>query len=238
MPDNHPYLFKRALIKLSGEALAGDGETLSDEKIEEVASVLKELQDGGLQMGVVIGGGNIYRGRSAKQQNRSDADHMGMLATVINALSLKDALLRAGARVTVMSAIAMEQICDFYTQREAIRRIERGEIVIFAAGIGRPYFSTDTASAMRALEIDAEVLVCGKNVDGIYDEDPRKNPNAKRYDYVSYEEFIEKDLKALDQNAIVLCRDNGLKVFVFELKNPEKLIEALSGEIKGSVVGP
>ena len=230
------YRFKRVLVKLSGEALAGKNDILDYEKISEVAGVLAKLHHGGLEMGIVVGGGNIYRGRNQKQGNRTDADHMGMLATTINALALKDAIIQAGAPASVMSAIEMEQICNFYTQRDALARIDRGEIVIFAGGIGRPYFSTDTASAMRALEINADVLLCGKNVDGVYDFDPNVRADAKRFDWISYDEFLKRDLTALDQTAIILCKNNNLKIFVFELKEPMNLEKAVSGELLGSII--
>lgn len=230
------YRFKRVLIKLSGEALSGENDILDYEKVFDVARAIAELQQGGMEIGIVVGGGNIYRGRSSKQKNRTDADHMGMLATTINALALKDAILQNGSQASVMSAIEMEQICDFYTQRLAIARIEEGEVVIFAAGIGRPYFSTDTASAMRALEIDADALLCGKNVDGIYTNDPNVDPTAERFDWISYDEFIERDLQALDQTAILLARSNDLKILVFELKNPDNLVQTMEGQASGTVI--
>lgn len=232
-----PYQFKRVLIKLSGEALGGVDSPFDTEKIARVAAVLAELNHNGLEMGIVIGGGNIFRGRSGKLKNRTDGDHMGMLATAINALALKDALLQQNAPAFIMSAVEMHQICDGFTQRNAVKHIERGEIVIFACGIGRPYFSTDTASAMRALEIGAQVLLCGKNVDGVYDDDPKENPNAKRIDKLSFQDIIENDLKALDQDAIILCKNNKMPIFVFELNEPEKLIDVVSGSLDGSYIG-
>lgn len=230
------YRFKRVLIKLSGEALSGEKDILDYEKVSEVGRVMAELSRGGLQIGIVVGGGNIYRGRGSREGNRTDADHMGMLATTINALALKDAIIQNDAQASVMSAIEMEQICDFYTQRTALTRIESGEVVVFAAGIGRPYFSTDTASAMRALEINADALLCGKNIDGVYDCDPNIYPQAKRFDWISYNEYIERDLNALDQTAVLLCKSNHLDIFVFELREPANLIRAVEGKITGSVI--
>lgn len=229
----------RVLIKLSGEMLSAPGKTLDYDKIDAVAAVLKEIADRGIQQGIVVGGGNIIRGRSSGYMDRTDADHMGMLATVINALALKEALLRIGTRAAVMSAIEMKQVCETFTKREAVQRLDDGEMVIFAAGTGRPYFSTDTAAALRALEIGADMLYCGKAVDGVYDKDPRKFKNAKRYDEISYDEVILKRLEALDQTSVILCRDRpggGLPVFVFELSEPRNLIDAIDGRCRGTMI--
>lgn len=229
--------YKRVVIKLSGEALAGSGSVLDYDKVDHVARVLKEISDQGVQIGVVVGGGNIFRGRSSGEMNRTDADHMGMLATAINALALKDSLIRTGAKAAVLSAIEMYQICESFAQREAVRRLEEGEIVIFACGSGRPYFSTDTAAALRALEIGADVLLCGKNIDGVYSADPRKDPKAVRYDRLTYGEVMAKNLQALDQAAFALCRDGHLPIFVFELKTPENLLHVIQGQSVGTYVG-
>lgn len=229
--------YHRVLIKLSGEALGGENSSLDYDQVDRVAGVLKELHEAGVEMGVVIGGGNIFRGRSGREINRTDADHMGMLATAINALALKDALLRINTPACVISAIEMHQICDTYSQRAALGHLQRGEIVIFACGIGRPYFSTDTASAMRALEIGAQVLLCGKNVDGVYSADPNIDPNAVRYEHLKYDDVIGQNLQALDQSAITLCRDHGMPIFVFELRRPEKLIDAITGDAQGTYIG-
>ncbi len=231
--------YKRVLVKLSGEMLSSKESTLDREKILEVAAVLKRFAEEGLQMGVVVGGGNIMRGRSAAGMDRTDADHMGMLATVINCLALKDAICSLGGKAAVLSAIEMNQVCELFTKRDAVRRLEAGEIVILGAGSGRPYFSTDTAAALRALEIDADALFCGKACDGIYDKDPRKFPDAKKFDELTYDYIIEHRLEALDQTAIVLCRDRpggGLPVFVFELSNVKNLEDALCGRAAGTII--
>jgi uridylate kinase len=230
---------RRVLIKLSGEMLSAPGKTLDYDKIDAVAAVLKEIAARGVQQGIVVGGGNIMRGRASGDMDRTDADHMGMLATVINAIALKDALLRIGAKAAVMSAIEMKQVCETFTKREAVERLDGGEIVIFAAGTGRPFFSTDTAAALRALEIGADMLYCGKAVDGVYDKDPRKFKDARRYDEISYDEVILKRLEALDQASVILCRDRpggGLPVFVFELSEPRNLIDAIDGRCRGTFI--
>ena len=219
--------YKRVLIKLSGEALSTKDEVLDYNAINTTALVLKELSQQGIEIGVVVGGGNIIRGRSVATSNRTLADHMGMLATTINSLALQDALLGHGCEASVLSAIEMYQICEPFAQRYAVSRLQNSEIVIFACGIGRPYFSTDTAAALRALEIGADVLICAKNIDGVYDKDPRKYTDAKKYDFVTYDEVIAKNLQALDIAAITLCRDGRLPIKVVELLNAEQLKAAV-----------
>lgn len=228
--------FKKVLIKISGEALKGDNQSLDYEKVDAVANVLVQMSNEGILMGVVIGGGNIFRGRSSGNMNRTDADHMGMLATVINALAIKDALIRAGGKACVMSAIDMYQICEPFAQREAIARVDRGEIVIFAAGMGRPYFSTDTTAVLRCMEIEADILLCAKNIDGIYSTDPAKDVHAIRYDNLTYDEIISHNLQAIDQAAMALCRDYKLPLYVFKLDKPEALISAVCGECVGTYI--
>ncbi len=230
---------KRVLIKLSGEALgretAGAGASGIDfDKLDAVAKVLAELQTQGFQMGIVIGGGNIFRGRNSGDMNRTDADHMGMLATAINALALKDALERAGAPARVLSAFPMEQVCDSYSQRHAAACLDRGEVLVFACGIGKPYFSTDTASALRALEIGAHTLFCAKKIDGVYTGDPNKDENAVRLDELTYAAVLRDDLQALDQSAVALCRDFKLPIFCFKLDKPDSIAEALTGKAVGT----
>lgn len=241
--------FKRVIIKLSGEALRGAPagsaqiEPLGFDKIKEYAKALAHLNSQGLQMGIVVGGGNIYRGRREDMSNRTDGDHMGMLATAINSLALSDALKGCGAKCSVMSAIPMEQICDTYSQREADKRMAAGEIVIFACGFGRPYFSTDTASAIRAVELNAEMLLCGKNIDGIYDRDPnggRGGSHAVFLPRVSYRRaLIDKNIEALDNTAIVLSEKHGLKLLFFKLDEPQHIIDAICGKLERfSYIGP
>lgn len=225
---------KRILVKLSGEALGGEGTPLDYGKVDQAAEELASLQQEGYQIGVMIGGGNIYRGRDSGQRNRTDADHMGMLATVINSLALQNSLRNRAANVHVLSAIAMEQVCDTFTQRDAAALLDDGNIVIFAGGIGRPYFSTDTAAALRALEIGATALYCAKNIDGVYDADPRSHADAKRYDSIHYDEYIRLNLAALDQTAVALCRDYSLPIFVFELAGEHSIQVAFHGQAGGS----
>lgn len=225
---------RRLLIKLSGEALGGEGAALDFEKVDGIAEELALLQKKGYQISVMIGGGNIYRGRDSAQQNRTDADHMGMLATTINSLAMQNSLRNLGAEVQVLSAISMEQVCDTFTERHASALLDDGVIVLFAAGIGRPFFSTDTAAALRALEVGAAALYCAKNVDGIYEADPRKVEGLKPYLQISYDEFIQKGLQAMDQTAVALCRDYDLPIFVFKLESGASISTALTGEAKGS----
>lgn len=230
-------LGKRVLIKLSGEALGDYGQAaqvINYEKVDLVARVLAQLQCDGLEMGIVIGGGNIYRGRNGGTKRRADGDHMGMLATAINSIALKDALLSIGARVNVFSAIEMDRIFETYTQQKANDSLDAGEIAIFACGTGLPYVSTDTAGVLRALEIGADLLLCGKNIDGVYDKDPQKYPDAQRYDEIGYNEVIEKQLQALDLTATALCCTYKLPVFVFELKEPRGIAHALWGKMPGT----
>lgn len=225
---------KRVMLKLSGEALGGENSALDYARIDAVAEELARLQKDGFQLGIMVGGGNIYRGRDSGQRNRTDADHMGMLATTINSLAMQNSLRNHGATVHVLSAIAMEQVCDTFTQREADALLDAGSIVLFASGIGRPYFSTDTAASLRALEIGATALYCAKNIDGIYDADPRKSTEAKRYNSISYDDYIKQNLVALDQTAVALCRDYSLPIFVFELEAEGSIEKALNGKTSGS----
>ena len=227
---------KRLLIKLSGEMLSAPGKTLDSDKIDAVGAALCQLVKKGYQLGVVVGGGNIIRGRSSGEMSRTDADNMGMLATVINGIALKDAVIRAGAKAVVMSSFEMIKVCETFTARDAIARIEDGQVVIFSGGTGCPYLSTDTAAALRALEIDADVLLCGKACDGVYDKDPNQYADAVKFDQISYDEVLDRRLEALDQAAVILCRDRKLPVFVFKLTGPESLLHAVNGDCDGTVI--
>ena len=228
--------YKRVLIKISGEALA-DSESLFDSnKIAQIAQSIKTIVGLGVQVGIVIGGGNIFRGRSAPDyMPKTDADHIGMLATVMNSIMLKTELDQIDTKCSIMSAIDMYQICEKFAQRDAINRLEDGEVVIFACGTGRPYFSTDTAAALRALEIDADILLCAKKVDGVYSCDPEQNKEAKKYDVLTYQQVVNENLKALDQAAFALCRDNNLSIFVFKL-SPQGLIDAVCEGGVGTII--
>ena len=229
--------FKRVILKLSGEALAGDNNFgLDHSTISNIAEKVKELASIGVQVAIVVGGGNFWRGRSSKGMDRTTADHMGMLATVINALALQDAMERVGVATRVQTAIEMRQIAEPYIRRRAVRHLEKGRVVIFAAGIGNPYFSTDTTAALRAAEIEAEVILLAKKVDGVYDSDPMTNKDAKKFEKLSYIDVINKGLSVMDTTAASLCMDNKIPIIVFDLKNPNNIIKVAKGEIIGTLV--
>lgn len=233
--------YKVALLKLSGEILAGDkGFGIDPEVINGLAKEIKAVRDSGVQLGIVIGGGNIFRGVQAGAQglDRVSADYMGMLATAMNALALQDILEKHGVDTRCMSAIEMREISEPYIKRRATRHLEKGRVVIFACGTGNPYFTTDTAASLRAMEIGAEVLLKGTKVDGVYDSDPDKNPNAKVFNKVSYIEVLQKQLKVMDAAAISLCMDNSLPIVVFNIKSNGNLKRVLDGEGVGTLVHP
>ena len=211
-------MYQRVLLKISGEALSTTERPVCFEKIEKTAADVKMLHEAGIQVGIVTGGGNIMRGRDTVEQDRSRMDNMGMLATAINALALQDCLLRLGVPTVVMSSVAMYRFCEEFTARGAVEALEAGKVVVFAGGSGCPYFSTDTASALRALEIKADALLLAKNVDAVYSADPKKDPNAKRYDHLTYQKVLEDNLQATDLTAITLCREQNLPILVFALK--------------------
>lgn len=225
--------FRRILLKLSGEALLGDADYGIDPAvIARLAREIGEVRDLGVQIGVVIGGGNIFRGAGLANagMDRVTADHMGMLATVMNALALQDALERIGVFARVMSALRINEVCEDYIRRRAIRHLEKGRVVLFAAGTGNPFFTTDTAASLRAIEIGAELLLKATKVDGVYDADPVKNPTARRYDCLTYDEVIDQRLMVMDTTAIVLCRDNDLPLRVFDIKHDGALMGIMTGD--------
>jgi uridylate kinase len=230
--------FKRALLKLSGEAFAGQGDFGIDPRtVASIARQIADVKDLGTALGIVVGGGNIIRGLSASAQgtDRTTADYMGMLATVINALALQDALEKEGVQTRVQTAIWMQELAEPYIRRRAIRHLEKGRVVIFAGGTGNPYFSTDTSAALRALEIGAEVILKGTKVDGVYDSDPMVNSDAKLFHSLSYIEVLNLGLKVMDSTAISLCMDNRLPIVVFNLKAPN-VVRVLAGEDVGTLV--
>jgi uridylate kinase len=232
--------FKRILLKLSGEALMGDGKYgISPKVLQQIASEIREIVELGVQVGVVIGGGNIFRGVSASTEgmDRASADYMGMLATVINGLALQDALEKLGVFTRVQSAIEMSQLAEPYIRRRAVRHLEKGRVVIFAAGTGNPYFTTDTAASLRAMEIHAEVILKATKVDGIYSADPVKDPTATRYKQLSYLDVLKKNLKVMDSTAISLCMDNDLPIIVFDLGQNGNITRVVLGEEIGTTVG-
>ncbi|HWD20782.1 MAG TPA: UMP kinase [Verrucomicrobiae bacterium] len=231
--------YRRILIKLSGEALGGDnGVGVSPESIFEMARQIEEVRELGVEIVVVVGGGNIYRGASGGEKGieRATGDYMGMLATVINALALQDALEKRGVATRVQSAITMSQVAEPFIRRRAVRHLEKNRVVIFGGGTGNPYFSTDTAAALRANEIGAEVILKATKVDGIYDSDPKKNPKAKRFDRITYIEALQKQLKVMDSTAFSLCMDNKMPIIVFDLFKEHNLKRVVLGEFVGTLV--
>lgn len=231
------YKFKRVLLKLSGEALAGEkGYGIDFEICKRIASEIKELRESGLEIGIVVGGGNIWRGRAGKGMDRTTADHMGMLATCINSLALQDSLEEYGVVTRVLSALEIKQIAEPYIRRKAVRHLEKGRVVIFSSGTGNPFFSTDTAAALRAAEIEAEVILLAKKVDGIYDKDPMKNKDAKKYSDLSYIEILNKQLQVMDSTATSLCMDNNIPIIVFNLDVEGNILKAAKGEKIGTFV--
>jgi uridylate kinase len=232
-------VYKRVLLKISGQSLAGErGWGIDSKTIHETAREICELSGLGVELGVVCGGGNIIRGITASAQgiNRVAADNMGMLGGVINALALQDALEKCGADTRVLSAIEIRQVAEPHIRRRAIRHLEKGRVVIFAAGTGNPFFTTDTGAALRAMEMGAEVLLKGTRVDGVYDSDPEKFPNARRFDRVSYREFLHQSLGVMDSTAITLCQDNKLPIVVFNMSVPGNMLRVVSGEAIGTLV--
>lgn len=233
-------IYKRVLLKLSGESLAGDSALSIDTTVlDQMTSDLEAIVNLGVEIGIVIGGGNIFRGLSqkAKDMNRVAADHMGMLATVINAVALGDAVKRRGMSVSVLTAIEMNKVAEPFTQRKAIQHLSDGKVVIFAAGTGNPFFTTDTAAALRGIEISADVLLKGTRVDGIYSADPETNPEAKFLPKLSYDQVIRDNLRVMDQTAFALCRENELAVHVFNMEIQGNLQKVIQGAAIGSVVG-
>ena len=243
MPDGQdqssPLLYPRVLLKISGEALMGDESFgLHPPTVERIAHEVKKVHDLGAELCLVIGGGNIFRGLSGAAQGmeRTQADYMGMLATVMNALGMQAALEGLGIHTRVISAIPMDQICEPYIRRRAVRHLEKGRVCIFAAGTGNPYFTTDTAATLRAMEMHCDAIVKGTQVDGVYDSDPKTNPDAVRYDRVSYDEVLQKHLKVMDASAIALARDNDLPLIVCSLSAPGGFAEVLRGRGKFTIV--
>ncbi len=232
-------VFKRVLLKLSGEALMGDDAYgINRETVNAIVGQIKEIVDMGVQVGIVIGGGNIFRGvaPAAEGMDRANADYMGMLATVMNAMALQDAMKHAGVPARVQSALNIEAVAEPYIRGKAIRYLEEGKVVIFGAGTGNPFFTTDTAAALRGVEIDAEILLKATKVDGIYTADPKKDPSATRYDQVSYDEAINKNLKVMDATAFTLCRDQKMPIAVFSIFKEGALKSVILGENEGTRV--
>lgn len=237
---SRPAAYKRILLKLSGEALAGKAGTgISLPILKQIAEEISKAHQKNIQIGIVIGGGNIFRGVAASTEgmDRASSDYMGMLATCINALALQDALEKENVPTRVQTAIEMAEIAEPYIRRKAIRHLEKGRVVIFGAGTGNPFFTTDTAAALRAMEINAEVLMKGTKVDGVYDKDPQKHPDARKFDRISYLEVLKMNLQVMDLTAVSLCMDNKLPILSFNLTQPGNILKAVLGENIGTIVG-
>lgn len=229
--------YKRVLLKLSGEALAGDMHSgLNYDVVTKICESIKESVSLGVQVAVVVGGGNFWRGRSNAQMDRTRADHIGMLATVMNSLALADALEQLNVPVRVQTAITMQQIAEPYIRNRAVRHLEKGRVVVIGCGTGNPFFSTDTAAALRAAEIDADIILKATMVDGVYDSDPKKNPNAKKFDRISYIDVLNRGLGVMDSTATSLCMDNRIPILVFDLEDPRNIVRAVTGEEIGTIV--
>ena len=231
--------YKRILLKISGEALAGESKFGIDfETLKPLAKVIKNCSESGVQIAIVVGGGNFWRGRTSGNMNRVKADHMGMLATVINAIGLSDALEEQGVKSRVMTSIAIPQVGELYSPEKAIKHLEKGEVVIFGYGTGNAFFSTDTAASLRAAEIQAEIIFKATNVDGVYDSDPSKNLDAKKYSDITFKEVLAKNLNVMDSTAASMCRDNNISLLVFSMKDHNNILKAINGENLGTVVHP
>jgi len=232
--------YRRILLKLSGEALMGNlGYGIDPEIVQEIAAEVAEIVNSGVQVAIVVGGGNIFRGvkASAAGMDRATADYIGMIATVMNSLTLQDALERIGVQTRVQTAIAMQEVAEPYIRRRAIRHLEKGRVVIFGAGSGNPFFTTDTTAALRAAEIDAEVIFKATKVDGVYDADPHLNPEARRYQSLTYGHVLAQDLRVMDSTAIALCKENNIPILVFDLSVRGNIRRAVMGEAIGTLVG-
>lgn len=229
--------YRRILLKLSGEALAGENKTgLSPEVLDDITEQIKDLKDLGVEVAIVVGGGNFWRGKYGHNMEKTTSDYMGMLATTINALALQDALEAKGMFTRVQTAIEMREIAEPYIKRKATKHLEKGRVVIFAAGTGNPFFTTDTCAALRAAEIDAEVILVAKTIDGVYSADPKLDPNAVKFDEITYLDILNKDLKVMDSTAISLCKDNNIPLIVFAMNEKGNMVKAVKGEKIGTLV--
>lgn len=229
--------YKRVLIKLSGEALAGEDKFgVNPEMTAKTAAQIKEIHDQGVQIAIVVGGGNFFRGRTGKNIDRATADYMGMLATVMNALALQDSLLSIGCDAKVMTAIEIRDMAEGYSRRKALDYLDDNKVVIFGGGTGNPFFSTDTTAALRAAEMNAEVILLAKNIDAVYSEDPNVNPDAERYEELTYMDIVEKELRVMDLTAATLCKDNDIQLYVFAMAEEGNLMKVINGENVGTLI--
>ena len=233
MPENK---YKRILLKLSGEALAGENKIgIDTETVDKICEQIKEIVEMGVEVAIVVGGGNFWRGTNKKME-RTTSDYMGMLATTMNGLALQNTLEEKGVYTRLQTAIEMREIAEPYIKRRAVRHLEKGRVVIFGCGTGNPYFTTDTAAALRAAEIDAEVILVGKTIDGVYSADPKIDKNAKKFDEITYLDILSDNLKVMDSTAISLCRDNDIHLIVFEIAKPENIVKIVKGEKIGTLI--
>jgi len=229
--------YKRILLKISGEALSGAaGHGFDPESLKSVAEQILEVAKLGVEVGIVVGGGNIWRGRQGMNMDRVTADQMGMLATVINALAVSEALIGVGADARVLTSIEISGVGEKFNHKVADRYLKEGKIVVFGGGTGNPFFSTDTGASLKAAEIGADALLLAKNIDGIYDSDPKTNPNAKKFDELTYDEYVARGLKAMDTSAVIMCKENGLKVHAFGLSDKNSIVKAVAGDKEGTVI--
>ena len=229
--------YKRILLKISGEALSGAaGHGFDPESLNSVAEQILEVAKLGVEVGIVVGGGNIWRGRQGMNMDRVTADQMGMLATVINALAVSEALIGVGADARVLTSIEISGVGEKFNHKVADRYLKEGKIVVFGGGTGNPFFSTDTGAALKAAEIGADALLLAKNIDGIYDSDPKTNPNAKKFDELTYDEYVARGLRAMDTSAVVMCKENGLKVHAFGLSDKNSIVKAVAGDKEGTII--
>lgn len=229
--------YKRVVLKISGEALAGDEKFgINEDILGNIAKQVKEVYELGIQMAIVVGGGNFWRGRTSKSMDRATADYIGMLATVMNAMALQDAFEAIGIPTRVQTAIEMKEVAEPYIRRKAVHHLDSGKVVIFGAGTGNPFFSTDTTAALRAVEIDADVILLAKKIDAVYSDDPEKNPNAQRYEKLTHWDVLEKDLKVMDSTAASLCRDNSTMIHVFGIAEDGNVMKAVCGEKIGTII--
>ena len=229
--------YKRVLIKVSGEAMAGEQKHgINEEMTAQTAQMLKEVVDAGVQVAVVVGGGNFWRGRTSEKMNRVSADYIGMMATIMNALALQEALEAIGVPAVVQTSIQMPQVAEFFNRRSAVAHLEAGRVVIFGGGTGSPFFSTDTTASLRAAEVEAEVILMAKNIDAVYSDDPKTNPDAVRYTHLTHDDVLEKDLKVMDGTAAAMCRDNNIAIHVFGLAEENGIMRAICGEEIGTII--
>lgn len=230
-------MYKRVLLKLSGEALAGENKTgIDSQTLAGICDAVKKIHDMGVEVAIVVGGGNFWRGKYGESMVRTTADYMGMLATTMNGLAIQDAIEKRGMQARLQTAIEMRQIAEPFIQRRAMRHLDKERILIFSCGTGSPFFSTDTAASLRAAEIGADVILVAKTIDGVYNADPKVDPNAKKYDHITYQQILEENLKVMDSTAISLCKDNNIPLVVFAMSDPENIVRAVKGEDIGTKV--